>query len=319
MSRVIEGSPQAGSNASVPEPGGAPLPCFSAAYAEVFRRHYNRESFLFTHDLRAHSLFELPELLRLAGRQPQSSSYAYWSNGRVGVDDRWDASRGPRYSLQETIANIAANNSLVMLKHVERDSLFGPVVRDIMQTIISLAGQQMREDVIVGRGTVLIASPQRVTSYHIDADVNFLFQIHGDKLFRVYDHSDRTLLTHEELERYYSGDPNGAVFKPDRRDDCHAYELCAGHGVHVPSMGAHWAQNDATVSVALSINFDLRSIARLGRIYRFNGGLRRRGWSPAPPGRSALRDRLKLAALTGIEMARRIGSPQSREKTSFNT
>jgi hypothetical protein len=294
------------------------LPCFSAAYGEVFRRHYNRESFLFAHDLRQNPLFELPELLRLSQRQPQDGSHAYWSNGKVGVDDRWDASRGARHSLPETIANIEANNSLAMLKHVERDSLFGPVIRGIMDTVVSLAGPQMRDDVIMGRGTVLIASPQRVTSYHIDSDVNFLFQIHGDKTFRVYDQNDRTLLTHEELERYYSGDPNGAVFKPHRQDDCHTYDLRAGHGVHVPCMGAHWAQNGATPSVALSINFDLRSITRLGRIYRFNGGLRRQGWAPMPPELSMWRDRLKLAALTCIDKARRIGKRQGGGSPTFN-
>jgi len=34
---------------------------------------------------------------------------------------------------------------------------------------------------------LLIASPRRVTSYHMDSNTNFLFQLHGDKRLTVFD------------------------------------------------------------------------------------------------------------------------------------
>jgi hypothetical protein len=281
-------------------------PWFDHASGEIFAQRYNRASFLFRHDLNDDPLFQLPSILELARRQPQNSTYAFWSNGKVGIDDRWEAGQGPRYSLQDTVANIAVNNSLAMLKHVEEDTRLGPVVRRILAKVIELAGPELRNDAIVGRGTILVASPQRLTSYHLDSDVNYLFQISGDKSFSVYPHDDRTLTTHEELERYYSGDANGATFKAARQQDAKSYELRAGCGVHVPSMAAHWARNLDAPSVALSINFDLRSVTRLGRIYRANGGLRRRGLVPTPPGQSAWRDGVKLAALGGLFAARRL-------------
>jgi hypothetical protein len=101
----------------------------------------------------------------------------------------------------------------------------------------------------------------------------------------------------EELENYFLGDPSGAIFKPERQADAKCYELRAGRGVHVPCMAAHWAQNLDSPSVALSINFDLRSIASVGRLYRLNGRLRRLGLIPTPPGRSKWRDISKQAAL----------------------
>ena len=287
------------------DPAASP-PGFSASACAQWREHYNRSSFLFTHALDRNPLFELPALLELAARRPAQPEYAYWSNGKVGIGQRWDAKVAPRRSLLETVAHIAENDSLVLLKHVERDSLLGPCIREICEGVIELAGPRMRADVLAGRGTLLIASPGRLTSYHLDADVNFLFQIAGDKWLSVFDQEDRTLTSHEELERYYDGDPNGAVFKEGRQREARTYDLHPGLGVHIPSMAPHWAQNREQPSVALSINFDLRSVSRLGRVYHFNCKLRRHGITPRPPGLSPWRDSLKLAALHGLSAAQRI-------------
>jgi hypothetical protein len=264
-----------------------------------FARNYNIASFSFAHELSRHPLFDLQHLVECS-RNAADPALTYLSNGQVGVGDRWETSLGPRYTVQETIANIAHNNSLVMLKRIELQPAFAPLMRDVMERLMDLAGPKMRSDVIVGRGTLLIASPHRITSYHIDADTNFLFQITGDKSISVFDQTDRTLLSEQELERYYAGDGNGAVFKQSHQQNALTYDLKAGLGIHIPSMAPHWAQNGAHPSVALSVNFDLHSIARLGRIYKMNHRLRRYGITPTPPGGSVWRDRLKLASLKGL-------------------
>ncbi len=284
----------------------AAVPNFAASARQLFRQRYNRTSFLFAHALADNPLFDLSSILALANRRSQNPTYAHWSNGKVSVDDSWDAGQGARYSLPETIADIRVNNSLVLLKHVEKDSVFESFMREILATVLDLAGPRLRDDVVVGRGTILLASPGRLTSYHIDADVNYLFQIAGNKSISVLDQSDRSVTTHEELENYFSGNPNGAVFKKSCLQDAPTYDLRAGYGVHIPCMAAHWAQNHATTSVALSVNFDLRSMLRLRRIYQLNGTLRRRGLCPTPPGVSAWCDRLKVAASRGLGAARRI-------------
>jgi len=129
----------------------------------------------------------------------------------------------------------------------------------------------MSDDIIVGRGTLLIASPGRITAYRVDADVNFLFQIHGAKTFSVTDSHQHEAVSHEELD--------------------------AGFGVHVPCLTPHWAQNHEAPSVALSINFDLRSMDSVRRIYRLNARLRSWGLKPQPPCASSWRDHAKLTAL----------------------
>lgn len=102
-----------------------------------------------------------------------------------------------------------------MFRHLDQDAVFGPLVRRLLSRIVDLCGADMRSDVVCGRGTLLIASPHRVTAYHnIDSDVNFLLQLRGDKLFSVFDPHDRTLLSEMELEHYYAGDYNGRCLSP---------------------------------------------------------------------------------------------------------
>ncbi|MEA2755671.1 MAG: hypothetical protein QOJ54_1960 [Aliidongia sp.] len=261
----------------------------------AFKTLYNRATFMFEHGLKGHPLLELPELAALAERLAKKNA-VYWSNGPVKVFDRWEAGTVDRLSLAETIENIQVNNSLVMLKSVVHDPLLGPVMRKMLTGIIDLVGPALRDDLLNARATVLIASPRRVTAYHIDSDVNFLMQVAGSKRFSVHDQADKSVISDEELERYFDGDVNGAVFKDDRRQDATDHALNAGYGVHVPCTAPHWAENGNEVSIAVSFNYDLRSVERLAPVHRINGRLRRLGFRPDSPGLSGTRDGLKRAA-----------------------
>ncbi len=274
------------------------------AGAELFSHQYNRLTFRFEHGLNGHPLLEISNLVKLSARHGDDSRHAYWCNGRVAVNGGWDAGRPQCLSLEQTVARIADDDSLVILKHVEEDSELGPLVRECIATVVGMVGPQMRDDVIVARGTLLIASPHRITPYHIDADVNFLFQVGGDKVIRVFDQTDRTLLTDPMLEKYYRGDVSGAQFAASRDDEARVWELHAGQGVHIPCTAPHWATTLDTPSVALSINCDLRSTIRRADIYRVNGALRRHGLAPTSPGVSAWRDAFKVAAVNVFRMLR---------------
>jgi hypothetical protein len=244
-----------------------------------FRPNYNRSTFMFRHGLSGHALLQLPSLIDLADRLEKYGG-AYWSNGRVNVDDRWEKGTDRRESLRKTMENVAENDSLVILRYVVHDPIAGPFFRDLLTTIMRLAGPEMSDDVLVGRANILIASPHRITAYHIDSDVNYLLQVAGDKSFAVFDQTDRSLVTDEELERFFNGDSSAAYLKADRQGEGTDHDLRAGFGVHVPSMAPHWARNGSQVSVAVSCCFDLASIQRLELVYKTNHRLRRLGIRP---------------------------------------
>ncbi|HEY6434317.1 MAG TPA: hypothetical protein VIZ17_20270 [Acetobacteraceae bacterium] len=279
---------------------------------EKFSENYNLRSFMFGHDLPESEVFNRKSLIEVAVRQGDRPGFGYCSSGAVSVSDRWEKGVARGRTLADTLAGIEHNDSLVMLKHVEQDPVLGPAVTVLLSRMVELAGARMRDDVIVGRATILIASPRRITAYHIDADTNFLFQIAGDKIFRVFDQTDRTLVTDNELENFYAGDANGAVFKDARQGDAITYDFRGGCGVHIPSMAPHWAQNGDSVSVALSLNYDLRSVRKSGRVYAMNRRLRNFGLDPVPPGRSVWRDQMKLTTANAAAMLRQVsGRSQS--------
>jgi len=49
---------------------------------------------------------------------------------------------------------------------------------------------------------VIINSPNRVTPFHFDAEINFLVQVAGSKQAWVYDPLDRSVVTEQDIERY---------------------------------------------------------------------------------------------------------------------
>jgi len=269
----------------------------------AFLRNYNRANFMFTHRLAGHPLFELPSLVELSRRMPDHND-TYWSNGKVAVSNSWEAGTSGRYSLQDTITNIEHNDSIVILKHTEQDPVFGPVLQNVLATMIDLSGERMRADVTIGEVLILVSSPGRITPYHMDAEVNFLLQVTGDKIFYIFDHTDRSLVTDLELENFYAVSNASAVYRPERQHDATAYDLRAGCGLHLPVTAPHWVQNKDNVSVALSVNYELRSVARLLQLHRFNRRLRRMGLHPTAPNRSAWRDRIKLTAASGMAAIR---------------
>ncbi len=270
------------------------LHCDSPGAAAAWSR-YNRRTFGFRHGLADDPLFSLDSVKDLLIRRAARTAPSYVARGRIQIADPWKKGMQPIDGLLETLEHIAVNDSLILLSRVEADDVFGPFVRSLARELSELTGPALCNDAPRGgRATLLIASPRRITSYHIDADTNFLFQLQGDKTLHVFDQQDSTLLTQPDLERFFNGDPNGARYPAERQKEAVSYDLLPGLGVHIPSTAPHWAQNGSSISIALSINFDLRSIARVGRVHRSNHYLRRLGMSPTVPGRSRWRDLCKI-------------------------
>src|SRR5271154_5546735 len=136
---------------------------------EQFQRLYNRESFQFDHQLSGNSLFELPALIAYAKRMESRPEIVYWSNGAVKVGDGWSGPEGHRLSLLDTISGMASNDSQILFKRMELDPEYGPLIRGVISKLLEIVGPQLSHDVIIGRGTLLIASPRRITTYHIDS------------------------------------------------------------------------------------------------------------------------------------------------------
>jgi hypothetical protein len=75
-------------------------------------------------------------------------------------------------------------------------------------------------------------------------------------------------------------------------------DIAVGNGVHIPVFAPHWMRNHDNISVAVSVNYELRSTLSEKRTYQVNRLMRRLGIAPAA--KSPWRDRLKLAAADSL-------------------
>ncbi|HTV72440.1 MAG TPA: hypothetical protein VME66_01885 [Candidatus Acidoferrales bacterium] len=267
----------------------------------LFAAAYNRSSFAFEHALHELELFDVAALRAMAERLPVP---AYYSTVKSSVDDGWKHTGDRRPSLTETLETLSETNSLVLLKHCEQDPQHGEVFRRLMDEVVAHVGEALGADLEIGRATLIISSPHRITSYHIDAEVNFLLQVRGHKILYTFDPNDRSILTDPELEAFYGGDWDGAHYRSERQAEARSFSLAPGKGVHLPLHTPHWAQNLDDISVGVSLNFNLRSGARLAKLYKVNNRLRQAGLRPTSPGASPWQDSLKLAALAAASRAR---------------
>ena len=315
--RFHEGAPAAANGIPADGPTPAIESWLPAHPSGLFESCFERKSFGFDHGLSDHPLFGLPAFIALAQRRPDNLHFAYWSNGSVVPHDRWEQGmdRGP--SLVDTIANIETNHSLFMLRHLEGDPEYAEVIGALFARIVELCGARMRKDVVLGRASVIVASPNRITPYHIDSDSNFLLQIAGTKRLNIHDHTDRSVTGDRELEEFFAGDFNGAVYRPEHQFKATAYRLGPGDGVHIPITAPHWGTNNGQVSIALSLAYDLRSGYRLSKLHQMNRRLRSFDLEPSSPGTSRWGDNLKLAAKNVWSAARFLGGKRADPSTRW--
>ncbi len=268
-----------------------------------FRRNYNHTPFQFPHGLKGHPLFELPSLIELAKRMPDHRD-TYWSNGKNKVADGWGLDQ--RLSIVDTIAGIETNDSLILVKHVEQDPVYGPVLQEFLGKVVEYSGEQMRRDVAVGEVLIIISSPNQITPYHFDGECNYVVQIAGDKTLYVFDQQDPTIIAPGIIERFHNGDINSAPYSQETQAKAMTFALNAGTGVHIPLYAPHWVTNHDNVSIALSVTYELHSVRKEASVHKLNKRLKQLGLNPAMPGVSAWRDNAKASLADAMVAARNI-------------
>jgi hypothetical protein len=260
---------------------------------EVLRASFGRTPFRVRHRLGELTLFQLPRLLELARRLPETS--VEYNAGDVPIT--LDPSETPRtgLSVEETIRRIESCRSWMVLKNVEQDPEYRTLIESCLGEVRQLS-QAISPGMSRKEGFIFISSPGSVTPYHMDPEENFLLQIRGRKTIHVFDASDRTILSDEQIERFVTGANRNLVFRDEYQPRARVFPLGPGEGVHVPVTSPHWVQNGEDVSISFSITFQTRSSIRSTHAHRMNAALRQWGLEPGHVGDSLWRDAVKQFA-----------------------
>jgi len=265
---------------------------------QEFRHQFNKRSFGFVHYLAGHRLFELSRLIELSKQLSEKpGANLYYDAGEVRINQRWDESSANDLSVDETIRRISEAGAWVVLKRSEQDPEYRALLSDCMAEIQTMLSRDLKREMKGDEVIIFITSPNRITTYHIDRECNFLLQMQGEKSISVFDQNDREVLPEQEIERFWTVDNNAAIYKEQYQNRAMVYHLTPGRAIHIPVNAPHWVKNGKDISVSLSVNFQFRETFP-ANVYRANFLLRKLGISPVPPGQSRIRDAIKGFAMS---------------------
>ena len=184
----------------------------------------------------------------------------YYDAGDVKVDQRWDAIPKKPFSAVEAMERIETCGAWFIFRSAQNDPEYRVFLDEGLAELKAYMGPDIDSKILVEDIIIFVTSPNRVTTYHIDRECNFLLQIKGTKTMWVFDRDDRDVLPAEEIERFWTVDNNAATYKPHLQDRAVTYKMVPGNGVHIPVNCPHWLKNDDNVSVSLSVNFQFKDI-----------------------------------------------------------
>ena len=276
---------------------------------QEFHQNFNKKSFQFSHNLAEHPLFQIPRLVELAEfieKEDSPKAYCRFTKN-ASVNSKWsDPQEEP--NVAEAIANIDTAGVTVILQP-KVDPEYDALIEQIIDELEAATGVALREQISWLGAYIFMGSPDCMTGYHIDHESNFLFQIHGEKEDCVFDGSDRSVITEEELEHFYKGDIENPNFREENRSKANVYRLTPGVGVHHPIGDPHWVKTTSgSYAITFSVLFYMKPYDLRARVYQANYLLRKLGFQPTPPDKSPLLDSIKINSI-GL-----LSNPKPKEK-----
>jgi hypothetical protein len=270
--------------------------------AERFRAHYNRAPFRFSHQLSDHPLLQLESLVELANRLP--AEQVRMARGAKPVSDNIDATRTAD-TLPAVMADLQHADAFVLLWHPDTDPVYRGLVDSVLDEVRPLT-EPLDPGMCDTHCFIFIVSPHSVTPYHMDRDINFLCQIRGTKTLQLWDHTDPSILTEEEIETFLGapGEPRPA-YRPENSGKARSFELGPGMGLHQPMLAPHVATTGDEVSIAVAFTFFTRASVRRITVSSANCKLRRLGLRPRPFG-TAVADSVKAQGMRAFRELRSV-------------
>jgi hypothetical protein len=271
--------------------------------ADVFRDGFDRRPFLIGHRLGDHPLFALPRLIELSKRLPAEN--VEYNGGKLPVS--LDPTQTPRtgLSVEETIRRIEDCCSWMVLKYVETDEEYRGLLHRCLAEV-GVHSEPLRPGMQLEQAFIFISSAGSVTPYHMDPEHNFLLQIRGTKTVSLFDGRDRSLVSEQDLERFYGGAHRNMAFKDEFQQKATVFEMQPGQGLHFPVTFPHHVKVGPTYSISFSITFRTPDLERRANVHNVNAYLRDRGLSPNPVGQSGWRDALKHQAYRVVRRTRKL-------------
>jgi len=261
---------------------------------DSLRRDFPQKPFAIRHKLAGHPLLALPRIAQLAAELPRD--LIEYNSGKVAISQDPDAIPSVDLDPVEIVNRIETAGAWMVLKRVENSPEYRALLHDTLLSVARARGFNSLLDAGFEQveGFLFVSSPNSTTPFHLDSEDNFFVHVHGEKVFTIYDNTDRALFDDAEIERSMTRHRN---LKFDERFAPRATEfhLFAGDGCYVPYQWPHWVRTAGAYSISMAITWKTRDVRRNNDLHFFNSWLRGIGLPQQAPGKQPVWDALKLA------------------------
>jgi hypothetical protein len=280
-----------------------PAPVITAAN-DALRRDFPLRPFAIRHKLAGHPLLTLPRIAQLAAELPRD--LIEYNSGKVAISQDPDAIPTVDLDPVEVVKQIETADAWMVLKHVENSPEYRRLIEDALLSVAHVRGFNSLRDADFQQieGFLFVSSPNSTTPFHLDSEDNFFVHIHGEKFFTIYDNSDRSLVSDDEIERSMTKHRN-LKFDESFAGRGTEFHLFDGDGCFVPYQWPHWVRTAGSHSISMAITWKTREVRRVNDLHFFNSMLRGLGWPQKPPGAQPAFDAVKLAFYRTVTTALR--------------
>jgi hypothetical protein len=269
---------------------------------DALRRDFPLRPFAIRHRLAGHPLLALPRIAQLAAELPRD--LIEYNSGKVAIDQDPDAIPSVDLDPVEVVKRIETAGAWMVLKRVENSPEYRALLEDTLLSVARARGCNSLLDAGFEQveGFLFVSSPNSTTPFHLDSEDNFFVHIHGEKLFTIFDNTDRSIVSDAEIERSMTRHRNlryDEAFAPKGQQ----FHLFAGDGCYVPYQWPHWVRTADSFSISMAITWKTREVRRMNDLHFFNSMLRGIGLPQQPPGEQPVLDSIKLAFYRAVTTA----------------
>lgn len=168
-----------------------------------FEHKIEKEAFPFNHTLNSSPLMEMPALRSLCSYISRYHGKFHFEIGDNDVGAGF-AAIPKKMTLLDAFDGLN-QKTLLLLKSIHIHPDYKKLLDDFLEEFSAARGVEFFRRYRRPICTIILASPERVTPYHIDDFENLLLQVHGSKKFFVFDGTDRDVISARELELYWGG------------------------------------------------------------------------------------------------------------------
>jgi hypothetical protein len=255
--------------------------------------------FAIKHKLAGHPLLTLPRIARLAAELPRD--LIEYNSGDAAISQDPDKVKSVDLNPVEVVRRIQTAGAWMVLKRIEKSPDYRAILEDTLLSVARARGFKSLADAGFSQieGFLFVSSPNSTTPFHMDAEDNLFVQIHGEKIFAIYDNRDGSIADAAQVEysiTKHRNVPYNDSFKPRGVE----FRLFDGDGCYVPYLWPHWVKTAGSYSISLAITWKTSDVKRQNDLHVINSMLRGMKLPQAAPGRNPSLDGVKLAAFRTV-------------------